>query len=172
MSIKLGFQPDDSEDSSEFDDEGYKTVYLNKCTSKTFEGKPELIDIREDDYGNNKCYLIIKNEDEEEKLVAPIGVAIEEDEEGDELIIARKNSVLYDFVDSLFSNINGTERNSVPRYKMFIEDFDELEIAINDKIESMKVKMIPKSFEQKDKKTKEVTKVNYNSFEVKSVELV
>jgi hypothetical protein len=163
--LKLGFFPDDSEEDG-YEDDGYESIFLKDFEDKTFEGEVAIGDLRESEYGE-VAFLRISDHDEEKRLIIPLNVKITEDDDGEEIIKAYQNSVLYDFIDSLYEQVNGTERNKVPRYKMYREDFDELEDAINETFDTMKIKRLTREYEDKKK-----VKHEFKSFEVKKVTML
>lgn len=168
VQVELGFEEDtEYEGEGGFEDDGYETYWLNDMdVGDSFSGICTLGKIKDGDYGE-KCFLTISNAENEEKLI--IGLNTKLVDEGEEVkIYAWKNSVLYDFVDSLYEQLKGTKRNVVKRYKLNFEQFETFRKTVNEKIDEMTVKIHENTFEDDDSGEEKP----FNSFAVTEVTLL
>lgn len=163
--INTGFFPDD-EGIDEFEDDGLEAVFLRDMeVGQTFCGSVDLGELKESDYGFI-AYLKLINNDEDKKLIIPLPVKIQENIDGDEIIYAWKNSVLYDFIDTLYGLINGSETGKVRRYKIFADEWEDRFEATLSGISELTVEIIQNEVEIKDKSTGKKETRAYNSIKV------
>jgi hypothetical protein len=164
MSITLPFQANNVDTDGD-----YEVVYLNKAEFKAFKGRVELSDLKPNDFDDNamSCFLNIINEKKGIKLACQLKVAIDEDDEEEEILVARKSSTLYTFLDFLYHEVKGTPLNENKRYDLYPEEWEDLREFVEEQISEIKISLIPDKF--KDKRTKEIK--TFNKIQIKSLKI-
>lgn len=169
VQVDLGFRPDEdaNNEGNDFEDDGYEVLWLRDTSEgDEFIGEAEIGEPKDGDYGKT-AYLRLNNHDDQERFIAGLSIKEVEDADGYPVVFAWKGSVLYDFIDSLYSKLYNTKPQVNRRYKMDSDEFAVFQEAINDVVDNIKIRILDKTFT--DKKTKETK--HYNSLEVVEVTL-